>query len=303
MIHAEGMAHAAEALKLETELSTLWGQVGYAAYALVGGEVVRTVTGGGVTAEQTVAQAGDVLTVVLANWDIAYRTVTVDDPAFLPGDRYAVKLIPKAIGLIGGKEVAIEAKELMLQKHWTQWEKEMSEARREQLREQIGATEMAIMDLRYGTAESEGLYSLMTRAIDLSFTVADANAVAALDRGRQQEAENALAAALGDMLRDGYWSNTSYAPGQEMNLYLDALDIMAEVSRPAVSYTVAVQNLAMLTGYEMERFRLHQTLRIWDEALRLNDYAYVTKLVEQLDAPEKTSITISNEAMHVGGVT
>ncbi len=58
----------------------------------------------------------------------------------MPDDRFAVKFIPECIGLIGGKEVAVEAKELLLEKYRKQWETDMSEARREQLQQQIGAT-------------------------------------------------------------------------------------------------------------------------------------------------------------------
>lgn len=31
---------------------------------------------------------------------------------------------------------------------------------------------------------------------------------------------------MGDLLRDGYWSNTAYAPGQEELLYLEASEVM-----------------------------------------------------------------------------
>ena len=42
----------------------------------------------------------------------------------------------------------------------------------------------------------------------------------------------------GDLLRDGYWSNTAYAPGQEELLYLEAAEVMAALSKPSVTYTV-----------------------------------------------------------------
>lgn len=143
----------------------------------------------------------------------------------------------------------------------------------------------------------------MARAVDLAVQVADANNLVILDNGRRQALEAELAAALGDMLRDGYWSNTNYAPGQEQSLYLDALDIMAEVAKPAVSYSVGIQNLSHISGYEAEQFGLNMTVRLWDELLRLNDYAYITKLTEYLCNPGKDAITISNEAIHIGGTT
>ena len=119
----------------------------------------------------------------------------------------------------------------------------------------------------------------------------------------QQEIENTFAAAMGDMLIDGYWSNTNYAPGQEELLYNEACEVMAQLSKPTLTYTTAIQNLSCVSGYEIERFQNGQLLRIWDEALVLNDQAYVSKLVEHLDAPEKDSVTITNDLTSLGSVS
>ena len=83
----------------------------------------------------------------------------------------------------------------------------------------------------------------------------------------QQEIEKRFAEAMGDMLIDGYWSNTAYAPGQEELLYHEALGVMERLAKPTVTYTVDVQNLSGISGYEQERFMLDTALRIWDEAL------------------------------------
>ena len=50
----------------------------------------------------------------------------------------------------------------------------------------------------------------------------------------QEEIERRFAEAMGDLLRDGYWSNTAYAPGQEELLYLEAAEVMAALSKPSV---------------------------------------------------------------------
>lgn len=265
---AEGRQHAGDALAKETTLATLWGQIDYALFVLEDGAIVRTITGGDATASQAQPLPGDLLAVLRPDGTYLYRTVNVDDPPFLADALYAVKMITRATGAIGGKEVAAEAKEIQLAKYRAQWEEELSEARRENLRQLIGETEASLELLRAGDGETEGLYALMARAVAVAIQAADFREMAARARGRQQELEDDLAAALGDMLRDGYWSNTSYAPGQEESLYLDALDILAEVSHPKVSYTVTAHSLAHISGYEEERFRLHMTVRLWDELLR-----------------------------------
>lgn len=44
-------------------------------------------------------------------------------------------------------------------------------------------------------------------------------------------------------------------------------------------------------------------LRIWDEALNLNDWAYVTKTIEHPETPHKDAITITNDLSSVGGLS
>ena len=88
-----------------------------------------------------------------------------------------------------------------------------------------------------------------------------------------------------------------------MLLYREACDVMAQLSKPTVTYATAIQNLSCVSGYEQERFEVGQLLRIWDEPLELNDRAYVSKLVEHLDAPEKDAITITNDLTSIGGVS
>ena len=70
-----------------------------------------------------------------------------------------------------------------------------------------------------------------------------------------------------------------------------------------MTYTVSVQNLSGISGYEKEAFQPNMALRIWDERLRLNDHAYVTRLTEYPEAPQRDSITISNDLSSVGGLS
>ena len=78
---------------------------------------------------------------------------------------------------------------------------------------------------------------------------------------------------------------------------------MAQLVKPSVSYTVSIQNLSGVSGYELERFAVSTALRIWDEALSLNDMAYVTKLVEHPEKPENDTLTISNDLTSIGSVS
>ena len=55
----------------------------------------------------------------------------------------------------------------------------------------------------------------MRQAVLTSIDRADLDVVYQQTLKTQQEIEDRFAHAMGDMLIDGYWSDTSYAPGQE----------------------------------------------------------------------------------------
>ena len=128
--------------------------------------------------------------------------------------------------MIGGKEVAVEAKEASLLKLNQQLVEETDADRGQALLEQIAALEAGIQELYEGTEENDGLYALMRRAVLLAVERADTDTLYQAAISGQKEIERRFAEAMGDLLRDGYWSNTAYAPGQEELLYLEASEVM-----------------------------------------------------------------------------
>lgn len=131
-----------------------------------------------------------------------------------------------ASAVIGGKEVAVEAKEASLLKLNQQFAEETDPDRQQALLEQIAAVEAGIQELYEGTEENEGLYALMRSAVLLAVERAGTDALYQAAMSGQEEIERKFAEAMGDLLRDGYWSNTAYAPGQEELLYLEASEVM-----------------------------------------------------------------------------
>lgn len=216
---------------------------------------------------------------------------------------YAVKFIHKPYAVIGGKEVAIEAKEESIDSLERRLGAETSAAVQQKLQEQIAVLQEEIALLYQGTDTEEGLYTLMRRAVLLAVEREPIQNRYQDSLSAQTEIEQMFAEAMGDMLRDGYWSNTSYAAGQGDLLYLESCEVMDKLSKPDVTYTVSVQNLAGVNGYQQEQFKINTALRIWDEALTLNDRAYVTKLIEHPAKPEDDTITISNDLTNVGGLS
>ena len=284
---------------MENQLNELWGQIDYVLYIMDDSHLSRTILGGEATEADAVQGEGDEITLILP--DGTHRNQTGWNIGELVD--YIVKFLQKPAAKIGGKEVAVESKELSIESLQKEYEKTSDEAKRADILEQIAKLREGIATLYEGTETDIGLYALMRNAVKLAIEHDDIRIEYQASLSSQQEIEERFALAMGDMLIDGYWSNTDYAPGQEVLLYREACDVMAQLSKPTVTYATAIQNLSCVSGYEQERFEVGQLLRIWDEPLELNDRAYVSKLVEHLDAPEKDAITITNDLTSISGVS
>lgn len=116
---------------------------------------------------------------------------------------------------------------------------------------------------------------------------------------KQKQIEAQFIIDMGDMLRDGYWTDDNYISGQQQFLYNDALDVMKQVSKPKVTYSVSLLSYAMMTGQTLEDIQLNSKIRIYDPQLKINDNVYVSKITRVLDDPSKSSIEISNEQVDV----
>lgn len=150
-----------------------------------------------------------------------------------------MKYITRAAGLIGGKEVAVEAKEKVI----LSLEKDLlkdyvAESKKEEIRKQIQTTRQEIELLYTGSEESAGLYELMFEAVELAITATDKQNEVNAANEEQNRLEAVFVETMGDMLKDGYWNDTNYVVGQETNLYNDALEIMKDLAKPAVTYAV-----------------------------------------------------------------
>ena len=291
--------HMRQMIALDNRLNDLLGQIDYVLYVVESGSITRTILGGAATTDKTGIMDDEEITVLLT--DGTHHTQKGGN--FHPLVCYAIKFIQKPSAIIGGKEVAVEAKQVSKNAILKELQTETDPTKRQSLDEQVKSLEAGIEQLYWGTDDDEGLYALMQKATRLAVEHADINLLYMAASAGQEEIEERFAFAMGDMLIDGYWSNTAYAPGQEELLYREASEVMQHLSKPSVSYTVGIQNLSGVSGYEKEVFSVNMVLRIWDEALNLNDKAYITKLVEHPEAPNKDTMTISNDLASIGGIS
>ena len=148
----------------------------------------------------------------------------------------------------------------------------------------------------------EGLYTLMDRARGLLLDVDALNKQVETARGQQDDIEATFAAAMGDMLKEGYWANTNYGPGQEAALYADALDVMTGMSKPKVTYTVSYVALSEKMGFEKDDLYLNMQVRLYDRELGVNDFVYIKEIKRYLDNPSNDSVALSNEDVKLSTV-
>ena len=205
-----------------------------------------------------------------------------DDPSeysFWASEKWAVKFDYGCGGSLGAHEISVEAKEKTIET--------MREdgAKQEEI-------DKVIADANTLRAE---MYALMLKAIGLVEANTTIEAEVVELQKAAEDAEIAFAAAMGSMLRDGYWSDEKYVVGQEQSLYNDALEVSARMGRPQVEYTADWLDLRAVPGFEDEEFDLSYGVRIYDPDLKINDFVFVTEITEYFQRPEKNSLNFSTD--------
>ena len=245
-------------------------------YALSGGVVTGNVILGDVAPEDQFIAVGNTVTTITTATDENNHvthpyTVRVIDGTWgwTAADEYAIKFITKPSGRIGTQEVAIESKQQVINTLQTEWTElntyvqahandethDSTYYKKANRYQEVTARIVQLRDedipnIYNGTKDDQnnvltrGLYVDMREAAQKAFQLqAHRDTLAALQQ-EQAEMEADFAAVMGDMLRDGYWSDKNYTVGQEDELFADALERLAEVSKPAVKYTVSLVRLS-----------------------------------------------------------
>lgn len=236
---------AARVGEKENELNNLWGQIKYIIYPISDGEISGKVVGGEVLAEDLDLSAGDELTVLQGDGKYREETVAEDGKISLTStDTYAVKFILRPSALIGSKEVAIEAKEKLIDNIRRRINEDTPDDRLAEYNKQIEKYLTEIQEIYNGNEETTGLYELMHQAVNLAIEIKDMYYERETALTAQEKVEADFQVAIGDMLKEGYWNNDNYALGQEQFLYEDAIDVMNRMAWPEVKYQISRRSLA-----------------------------------------------------------
>ena len=219
-------------------MSELWGTGGYIFYKVAGGNALAFYYGNGADEGDASFTEGDRVIAVEADGTYEYVTAS-SEMTFGANIAYAVKFNIPTSGIIGGKEVSIEAKEKTIETLTEAKEDADTDVEKNEIQNQINETLAQIAGLKNGTEESEGVYALMLEAVTIVLALKDLEDAIAAAQEDMAEAEQEFADAMGNMLHDGYWNDDNYTVGQEESLYADAVEILKVMSRPSVTYSIS----------------------------------------------------------------
>lgn len=343
-----------EMLKNQSTLNNLISSFGYAYYPVVNGSVsaANRILGSDITDENAELKTGDSVAVVKTDYSYEYKEYPV---ASLTGVRAIIKFHPTITGSMGANEDMLEASVANVSTFLDEINDVLAE-------EGKPNTTVAGLKSTYGVANLEtiksGSFDLSgipspyneDPILEYSYQIGKLEAEQSTIRTRLKEymktvcesivnidslkkqiaqtvenqavAENTFATAMGSMLRDGYWSDDNYAPGQEQSLYADALEISKKLAFPIVSYSATIEDLshAPLCKIEYDEggkpkyvvdstyhkelsFNLAQVVRIYDGDMPYNDYAVTTKVVECVDNPTSNSCELQSDLSDIGQKT
>ena len=150
-------------------------------------------------------------------------------------------------------------------------------------------------------ANGNGLYDEMREAVELTITLNTLEDELADLQSEQLGIESTFVDAMGDMLRDGYWSDNNYAPGQEEYLYQDAIDVINQMAKPTITYNLTQVGLSEAMGHTEPFPEINDKINIWDEELKLKDVVYVSKRTLHLDKPWEDTVEVTNDDPTLSG--
>lgn len=262
------------------------GGVPFTVYELSGGEITATHRVNGATNDP---ENGDQVVGVVSSELSRYLEYPVAD---LTGYAYLIYFESPTLGQIGVNESSIEAKELQIKG----WQKKLSltqdQTRIEEYNKNI-ATLQTEIDQIYTSANGlyVQFYTLCQNAEQYTESGEEVDSLLA----QLEQAEAIFVAAVGEMLRDGRWTDENYTVGQEQALYNDAVEMSKRLAFPEVSYSLTYKDMRDRLGWNAEDVEINTVGHIVDEQLNINDYGYIKQITIVHDNPQNNKIEITTD--------
>lgn len=286
------VAEAAELQNKITRLAEKWGTGGYVLYTASSGKYMDPIYGSGAS-EKDALTNGDQIAKVTANGAYSYAAYS----GAAGNERWGVKFLKPVAGVLGGKEVALEAKRATLKALTDKLNEAATANEKASYTEQINTTNAEINQLITESA------AVMKECITLALEIGTAETSIAQKQQAMKDADQTLSEALGEMLQEGYYSDETYVPGQEAALYSDAVEMLKVMSRPQVSYALSEIDLKDVEGYEDEVFDLNTAAHIICEDVQIGDYGFVSEVTDVKDEPGQRKVKIETDEMNIGSKT
>lgn len=320
----------------ESELRNLIGVCGYMLSELVNGQVSSDIiTGGDLQGEEVGFFTGD--NIMLVSSAGSYQYVEYSPYTTYSGWDYALKLIWGLSGRIAVLEDSIVVATESYQNQFTKLNTFLSENGyptvgtiqdlqiiydvqdlRQVLDENYDASELAeqyqnesVIQMVGGigvsfhaateyenqrTQEVQRMLVLMELIHETEEDLADAIA-------SQETLEANFGNRMGSMLRDGYWSDTNYAPGQEASLYADALKISNKLAYPLVDYSTDIRTLIEGTNYTADDIEIARQVRVYDKDLGVNVTVIISAIVIKPEKRMNDTVELKSDLLDIGGKT
>ena len=286
----------------EDDLNTLIGQCKFALYYKSSGYITPAYKYGGITDLQALLTVGDDVVVLKSNNTLEYTTWP-SNPTTLMSSAYGVaKFVTKPSGKIGAAEVQIEAK----QKEIANLQQKINSlpsgsSKIAEYQAEITRLNGEISAIQTGT---NGLYAMMHSVMksdgllynldDIMGDIEDLNE-------SQDEIEETFVAAMGIMLRDGYWGNDNYIVGQEQFLYNDAIDMVREMSRPSTEYSFDYVRVTEDFDIAPEDIQINAIFKLYDAELQIEDTMFIKSISYGVDNKKLGKIEVSNQDITLTG--
>lgn len=297
------MRNQEQQIAYETQANDLIGQCILTLYYVNESLLIPKYTYGNPTQEQQAMGVGDEVVILNSNGTHRYETIETTIQALIQsGDYGVVKFATKSAGLIGAKEVQIEAKE----KEIANLQRKISQTTKaDKIAEYNSEIAQLNTDIQNIYTETNGLYKLMQDVMKPDgilyyidyYTDIYENLVQ-----QQAEIEATFVVAMGNMLRDGYWQNNNYVLGQEDALFADAKLMSKQMAYPQVSYTLSYFRTPEDVDVPIDDLMINDIAHTIDDELEINDILYIKKITIKIDDETGGSIEVDNNEITLTGL-
>jgi len=291
---AEIRANGTQMIELDDQINTMIGQCKLAVYYKSDGLTTPKYTYGDITAAEETLNVGDTVYILLDNGK--YTKTTWSGSSQLLNAFGVAKFASPSAGKIGSAEVQIVSKEKTITQLQHKIDITTSADRIAEYTAEISALQAEITAL-YNDS-TNGLYAMMysvMKSNGLLYQFSQKVAMNTTLNNQQDDIEATFIAAMGYMLRDGYWNNKNYTVGQEEYLYADAIDMIEQMSKPKKSFSFKYVRIEDDFNIPAEDIEINAIFKIYDKELDINDAMFIKRVIYGIDNLSTGTIEVSNQ--------